>query len=182
MKNYLKDQRAINPKTGKRTNAKVSFEPSVIDIDADGKISFEDGRHRVLAAKELGLTEVPIEVPKGKGKAIQESLKQQQTNDNKNKQGVSGEVGVGQESVQAQPVEGGGTTKTQAGGNVQGNEKKVSPLTAFDTKGEAGRKAREALKEEVGPEEFRRMDNIHRNGEKMLRALEGKGILEIRCP
>lgn len=79
LKNYLKDQRAINPKTGKRTNAKVSFEPSVVDIDADGKISFEDGRHRVLAAKELGLTEVPIEVPKGKGKAIQESLKQKTT-------------------------------------------------------------------------------------------------------
>ena len=308
--------------------------------------------------------------------AEEEAIKQQ-TNDNKNKQGVSGEVGVGQESVQAQPVEGGGTTKTQAGGNVQGNEKaevkptveeklsmddfdsfkdavaynvgrtakigldesgadygtnqdisaispilekagipiekvekskmadgnyasfdgskikitesniplpvllheigeyvidgldkakikikhsnnifeavttygasrgndafadnfylyflspetlkdlspnvykeldmiipekvkalgkdlmkvygakeqtlkyngqktiKQSPLTAFQTKGEAGRKAREALKEEVGPEEFRRIDNIHRNGEKMLKALEGKGILEIRCP
>jgi hypothetical protein len=86
LKNYLKDQRAINPKTGKRTNAKVSFEPSVVDIDADGKISFEDGRHRVLAAKELGLTEVPIEVPKGKGKAIQESLKQQQTTKTKGKE------------------------------------------------------------------------------------------------
>ena len=57
-----------------------------------------------------------------------------------------------------------------------------SPFTAFDTKGEAGRKAREALKEEVGPEEFRRMDNIHRNGEKMLKELQAKGILEIRCP
>jgi hypothetical protein len=79
LKNYLKDQRAINPKTGKRTNAKVSFEPSIVDVDANGKISFEDGRHRVLAAKELGLTEVPIEVPKGKGNAIQESLKQQTT-------------------------------------------------------------------------------------------------------
>ena len=57
-----------------------------------------------------------------------------------------------------------------------------SPFTAFDTKGEAGRKAREALKEEVGPEEFKRMDNIHRNGEKMLKELQAKGILEIRCP
>jgi hypothetical protein len=239
----------------------------------------------------------------------EEAIKQQ-TNDNKNKQGVSGEVGVGQESVQAEPVEGGGATQTQAGGNVQGNAKaKVkeslakrlkgdalldaedtleeladngatinpdgtvvvyhrttkekadaivknnemfgledgvffstsekgqaegygdvvvkmnvpieqiqiddtfgneahvriptkkanqkisvsnfspqvakstpSPLTAFQTKGEAGRKAREALKEEVGPEEFKRMDNIHRNGEKMLKELQTKGILEIRCP
>jgi hypothetical protein len=58
----------------------------------------------------------------------------------------------------------------------------VSLLTAFQTKGEAGRKAREALKEEVGPEEFKRMDNIHRNGEKMLKELQTKGILEIRCP
>jgi hypothetical protein len=236
----------------------------------------------------------------------------QQTNDSKNKPRVSGEVGVGQESVQAEPVEGGGATQTQAGGNVQGNEKaevkkslakrlkgdalldaedtlaeladngatinpdgtvvvyhrttkdkadaivknnemfgledgvffstsekgqaegygdvvvkmnvpieqiqiddtfgneahvriptkkanqkisvsnfspqvakpttQPSPLTAFQTKGEAGRKAREALKEEVGPEEFRRMDNIHRNGEKMLKELQTKGILEIRCP
>jgi hypothetical protein len=57
-----------------------------------------------------------------------------------------------------------------------------SPLTAFQTKGEAGRKAREALKEEVGPEEFKRMDNIHRNGEKMLKEMQAKGILEIRCP
>jgi hypothetical protein len=57
-----------------------------------------------------------------------------------------------------------------------------SPFTAFQTKGEAGRKAREALKEEVGPEEFKRMDNIHRNGEKMLKELQAKGILEIRCP
>ena len=106
----------------------------------------------------------------------------QQTNDSENKPRVSGEVGVGQESVQAKPVEGGGATQTQAGGNVQGNEKKVSPFTAFQTKGEAGRKAREALKEEVGPEEFRRMDNIHRNGEKMLKEMQAKGILEIRCP
>ncbi len=77
LKNYLKDQRALNPKTGKRTDAKVSFEPSVVNVDANGKISFEDGRHRVLAAKELGLTEVPIEVPKGKGNAIQDLLAQQ---------------------------------------------------------------------------------------------------------
>lgn len=76
IKNYIKDQRAINPKTGERMNTKVSFEPSVVDIDANGKISFEDGRHRVLAAKEMGLTEVPIEVPKEKAKAVEQSLKE----------------------------------------------------------------------------------------------------------
>lgn len=74
IKNYIKDQRAINPKTGERMNTKVSFEPSVVDIDANGKISFEDGRHRVLAAKEMGLTEVPIEVPKERVKAVEQSL------------------------------------------------------------------------------------------------------------
>ena len=77
IKNYIKDQRAINPRTGERTNAKVSFEPSVVDIDANGKISFEDGRHRVLAAKEFGLKEVPIEVPKGKGKEIEQYIKEE---------------------------------------------------------------------------------------------------------
>lgn len=76
IKNYIKDQRAINPKTGERMNTKVSFEPSVVDIDANGKISFEDGRHRVLAAKEMGLTEVPIEVPKERVKAVEQSLKE----------------------------------------------------------------------------------------------------------
>jgi hypothetical protein len=62
-----------------------------------------------------------------------------------------------------------------------------SPFTAFDPPSESmskeqGRKARAALKEEVGPEEFKRMENIHRNGEKMLKELQAKGILEIRCP
>lgn len=74
IKNYIKDQRAIDPKTGERMKTKVSFEPSVLDIDENGKISFEDGRHRVLAAKELGLTEVPIEVPKEKVKAVEDLL------------------------------------------------------------------------------------------------------------
>lgn len=74
IKNYIKDQRAINPRSGERMNGKVSFEPSVVDIDANGKISFEDGRHRVLAAKEMGLTEVPIEVPKEKAKTVEQLL------------------------------------------------------------------------------------------------------------
>jgi hypothetical protein len=41
----------------------VYFEPSVAGI-YNGKLSFEDGRHRVLAAKELGYHTVAVEVPK----------------------------------------------------------------------------------------------------------------------
>lgn len=78
IKNYIKDQRAINPKTSERMKSKVSFEPSVVDIDVNGKISFEDGRHRVLAAKELGLTEVPIEISKGKVQAVENLLQDRQ--------------------------------------------------------------------------------------------------------
>lgn len=74
IKNYIKDQRSINPRTGERMNTKVSFEPSVITIGDDGRIGFEDGRHRVLAAKELGLKEVPIEVPKNQVEKIKELL------------------------------------------------------------------------------------------------------------
>jgi hypothetical protein len=61
--NYIKDQRSINPKTGERTKFNVKFEPSVASIE-NGKLGFEDGRHRILAAKELGLKTVAIEVPK----------------------------------------------------------------------------------------------------------------------
>jgi hypothetical protein len=52
----------------------------------------------------------------------------------------------------------------------------------FEMKGEAGRDARAELKDNVGPEEFKRMEDIHRNGEKMLKALEGKGLIKIDCP
>ena len=61
---YLLDNRWINPKTNERTNIKVNFEPSVVGI-YNGKLGFEDGRHRVLAAKELGFKKVAVEVPKG---------------------------------------------------------------------------------------------------------------------
>lgn len=70
IQNYIEDQRIIDFKTGERRDHYMAvFEPSIVDIN-DGKISFEDGRHRVLAAMELGITEVPIEVPKSKSKAI----------------------------------------------------------------------------------------------------------------
>ena len=59
---YLADQRAINPRTGERTKTTLSFEPSLVSI-YNNKLGFTDGRHRVLAAKELGLREVGIEIP-----------------------------------------------------------------------------------------------------------------------
>jgi len=70
---------------------------------------------------------------------------------------------------------------------VQTASKAESPFTAFDLPSESmskeqGRKARAALKEEVGPEEFKRMENIHRNGEKMLKEMESKGLIKIDCP
>lgn len=62
--NYAKDRRWINHKTGVRSEStNAIFEPSIAQIN-NGKISFEDGRHRILAAKELGITKVAIEVPK----------------------------------------------------------------------------------------------------------------------
>ena len=62
LQKYVTDNRYINPKTGERTNTNVSFETSVVGI-YDGKLGFTDGRHRVLAAKELGYKEVAIEIP-----------------------------------------------------------------------------------------------------------------------
>jgi len=64
---------------------------------------------------------------------------------------------------------------------------KSSPFTAFDPPSESmsreqGRKARAALKEAVGPEQFKRMEAIHKNKEKVLEGLQSKGILEIICP
>jgi polyhydroxyalkanoate synthesis regulator phasin len=80
--NYAKDKRWINPKTGVRSETtKAEFEPSIAQIN-NGKISFEDGRHRILAAKELGIGKVAIEVPKGQAnqfkkdfEAVEQSLK-----------------------------------------------------------------------------------------------------------
>ena len=63
IENYIHDDRFISPKTGERTNTKVRFEPSIVYIN-DNKLSFEDGRHRVLAAKEMGLKKVAIEIRK----------------------------------------------------------------------------------------------------------------------
>ena len=64
----------------------------------------------------------------------------------------------------------------------QAISEKTSPLTPFQTKGEEGQAARAALKESVGPKEFKRLENIAKNGEKILRDLESRQILKIDCP
>jgi hypothetical protein len=101
IQDYIKDQRFINPKTGGRENNKVSFEPSVVDADETGKISFEDGRHRVLAAKELGIKKVPIEVPKTKSEKIKNTLTPTQNDTQKEQRVPSVEQG-GKETRQPQ--------------------------------------------------------------------------------
>jgi hypothetical protein len=57
-----------------------------------------------------------------------------------------------------------------------------SLLTAFEQKGDAGRKARAALKSEVGPEKFDVIEQVAKNAEKILRGLEKRGVLKIECP
>ena len=71
---YLLDNRWINRRTNERGNIKIKFEPSVVGI-YNGKLGFEDGRHRVLAAKELGFKKVAVEVPKEQVAEFEKSLK-----------------------------------------------------------------------------------------------------------
>lgn len=59
---------------------------------------------------------------------------------------------------------------------------KANPLTPFQTKDKEGQAARAALKESVGPKEYKRLENIAKNGEKILRDLESRQILKIDCP
>jgi hypothetical protein len=59
---------------------------------------------------------------------------------------------------------------------------KTSPLAPFQTKDKEGQAARAALKESVGPKEFKRLENIAKNGEKILRDLESRNVLKIDCP
>ena len=59
---------------------------------------------------------------------------------------------------------------------------KTSPLTPFQTKDKEGQAARAALKESVGPKEFKRLENFAKNGEKILRDLESRNVLKIDCP
>jgi len=59
---------------------------------------------------------------------------------------------------------------------------KQSPFESFSMKGEAGRKARAALKEAVGAEQFKRLEAIHKNKEKILKGLEERNQIKIECP
>lgn len=84
--NYAKDNRWINPKNGSRSDySKATFEPSIVAIN-NGKIGFEDGRHRILAAKELGISSIGIEVPKAQAEQFKKEFNTQ-TKNNKNETG-----------------------------------------------------------------------------------------------
>ena len=67
---YAEDSRQIELKTGKRNDfwEPLSFEAPYVQI-FNNKLGFSDGRHRVIAMKELGYTDIIIEIPKN-----QESL------------------------------------------------------------------------------------------------------------
>lgn len=65
IRTYAEDQTPVNPATGERLSklGTITFEPSIASLTR-GKVGFTDGRHRILAAQELGLAAVPLEVPK----------------------------------------------------------------------------------------------------------------------
>jgi hypothetical protein len=60
--NYSNDSRMLHPKTGQRWDYEVMFEPTEASI-YDGKIGIRNGRHRMVALKNLGYTHAFIEVP-----------------------------------------------------------------------------------------------------------------------
>lgn len=60
---YVYDNRRIDAKTGERTKYLVDFEPSIVGF-SNNKLTFTDGRHRILSAYNLGAKAVAIEVPK----------------------------------------------------------------------------------------------------------------------
>ncbi len=63
LQNYVDDIRWINPQTGVRNDKyNVIFEPSIAYF-YNNKLKFSDGRHRILAAKELGYDKVALEIP-----------------------------------------------------------------------------------------------------------------------
>jgi hypothetical protein len=62
--NYAEDPRPISPKDGTRKNwGDMTFEAPYVSI-YNNKLGFSDGRHRVIAMKELGYDDIIIEVPK----------------------------------------------------------------------------------------------------------------------
>jgi len=177
IKNYIKDQRAINPKTGERMNTKVSFEPSVVDIDANGKISFEDGRHRVLAAKELGITEVPIEVPKERVKAVEQLLSKpnekitQKENGKPLPEGVSGirtETEERKTSPELRPKE---EEVRSIIDNAVANFYAINEATKRSEKREAAKEYRQNL------EKMPTVKNIFDNIKTIFAQLEAEGVI-----
>ena len=45
---------------------------SVLTLDANGKVSFEDGRHRFAALRDKGMDTIPVAVPRGQAAQIQQ--------------------------------------------------------------------------------------------------------------
>ena len=72
-------------------------------------------------------------------------------------------------------------TKTEPGTGT-GTEGKASLFAPFETRGEAGIKARAALREQVGKARYDLMENVQKNAEKILRTLEAEGKVSIKCP
>ena len=60
--NYSDDPRIFHPKTGERWNYEVMLEPTEAGFYND-KLGVRNGRHRMVALKNLGYTHAYIEVP-----------------------------------------------------------------------------------------------------------------------
>jgi len=180
IKNYIKDQRAIDPKTGERMKTKVSFEPSVVDIGNDGKISFEDGRHRVLAAKQLGLTEVPIEVPREKVKSVESLLSKEQAPPTR--EGVSEGVNEGASEVSEAAVVPIAQAIVASRDARRGYSKAGEKAPFGYGKNKAERESNKAL-EGVDKEsdEFKRVEEVAKELDTITNDLVERGLAETDC-
>ena len=61
--NYAENPKMFHPKTGERWNYDIMFEPTEASI-YENKLGVTNGRHRMVALKNLGFTHAYIEVPK----------------------------------------------------------------------------------------------------------------------
>ncbi len=61
--NYSENPKMFHPKTGERWAYDIMFEPTQASI-YNGKLGVINGRHRMVALKNLGYTHAYIEVPK----------------------------------------------------------------------------------------------------------------------
>jgi len=153
------------------------------------------------------LAEIDSEIEAKKGEFIDNPIQEQEDLETVKTAIKNGEI-TDQEADQfiAKPIERSGETESivegieskaesdpeqainEADNLIQSTtEPTTSPFTAFDPPSESmsreqGRKARAALKEAVGPEQFKRMEAIHKNKEKVLEGLQSRGVLEIICP